>query len=160
MMAVEEPETCWVTHKRQVMNLWNCCIWLVNLFEFYDDARTCQRQTGYYRCHSEPCSADRIAWKGWGYWKSSVWCGNSYTAAANRDRCKELLTRCVKGFAQSNLKCRLSTPTWSPSIVLWYFPIHCTLVISQHGVEKKHIDELYWWRQKRVAFGGRCLRDW
>jgi hypothetical protein len=33
MMGVEAPETCWATHKRQVLNLWNCCIWLVNLFE-------------------------------------------------------------------------------------------------------------------------------
>jgi hypothetical protein len=32
MMGVEAPETCWATHKRQVINLWNCCIWLVNLF--------------------------------------------------------------------------------------------------------------------------------
>jgi len=30
--------------KRQVINLYNCCIWLVNLFELYDDAQTCQRQ--------------------------------------------------------------------------------------------------------------------
>jgi len=39
MMGVEAPETCWATHKHQVINLWNCCIWLVNLFgpyrEFY-----------------------------------------------------------------------------------------------------------------------------
>ena len=33
MMGVEVPETCWATHKRQVINLWNCCIWLVNLFD-------------------------------------------------------------------------------------------------------------------------------
>jgi len=32
-MGVEAPETCWATHKRQVKNLWNCRIWLVNLFE-------------------------------------------------------------------------------------------------------------------------------
>jgi hypothetical protein len=44
MMGVEAPETYWTKHKRQVINLWNCCIWLVNLFELYDDARTCQRQ--------------------------------------------------------------------------------------------------------------------
>jgi len=29
---------------RQVINLRNCFIWLVNLFELYDDAPTCQRQ--------------------------------------------------------------------------------------------------------------------
>jgi len=43
-MGVEAPETCWATRKSQVINLWNCCIWLVNLFELYDDARTCQSQ--------------------------------------------------------------------------------------------------------------------
>jgi hypothetical protein len=25
----ETPETCWATHKRQIINLWNCCILLV-----------------------------------------------------------------------------------------------------------------------------------
>jgi len=44
MMGGETPETCWATHKRQVINLWNCCILLVELFESYDDARTCERQ--------------------------------------------------------------------------------------------------------------------
>jgi hypothetical protein len=34
--------------KRQVINLWNCCILLVDLFESYDDARTCERQTDIY----------------------------------------------------------------------------------------------------------------
>jgi hypothetical protein len=33
MMDVEASETCWATQKRQVINLWNCCILLVNLFE-------------------------------------------------------------------------------------------------------------------------------
>jgi len=41
MMGVRAPETCWAVHKRQVINLRNCCIWLVDLFELYDDARTC-----------------------------------------------------------------------------------------------------------------------
>jgi len=31
--------------KRQVIDLWNCCIRLVDLLELYDDARTCQSQT-------------------------------------------------------------------------------------------------------------------
>jgi len=44
MMGVETPETCWATHKHQAVNLWNCCILLVDLFELYDDARTCERQ--------------------------------------------------------------------------------------------------------------------
>ena len=39
MMGVRTPETCWAVHERQVMNLRNCCIWLVDLFEMYDDAR-------------------------------------------------------------------------------------------------------------------------
>jgi hypothetical protein len=45
MLGEEAPETCWATHKRQVVNLWNCCILLVNLFESYDDdARTYEHQ--------------------------------------------------------------------------------------------------------------------
>jgi hypothetical protein len=44
MMGGKTPETCWATHKRKVKNLWNCCILLVDLFESYDDARTCERQ--------------------------------------------------------------------------------------------------------------------
>jgi hypothetical protein len=35
MMGVEEPETCWETQKRQVINLWSGCIWLANLYEWY-----------------------------------------------------------------------------------------------------------------------------
>ena len=34
MMGEEAPETCWATHKRQVINMWNCCILLVNLFKY------------------------------------------------------------------------------------------------------------------------------
>ena len=33
-------KTFWATHKLHVINLWNCCILLVELFESYDDART------------------------------------------------------------------------------------------------------------------------
>jgi hypothetical protein len=44
MMGVEAPETRWDTHKRQVINLWQFCIWVVNLFESFDDARTCKHQ--------------------------------------------------------------------------------------------------------------------
>jgi len=32
MMGVTTPETCWAGHKHQVINLRNCCIWLVDLF--------------------------------------------------------------------------------------------------------------------------------
>ena len=34
--------------KRQVINLSNCCIWLVNLFELFDEARTFQCQRSMY----------------------------------------------------------------------------------------------------------------
>jgi hypothetical protein len=51
MMCRETPETCPATHKRQVINLWNCCILLVELFESYDDARTCERQTRFHICY-------------------------------------------------------------------------------------------------------------
>ena len=37
-------ETCSATQKRQVINLWNCCISLVDLFVSYDDSRTCESQ--------------------------------------------------------------------------------------------------------------------
>jgi hypothetical protein len=42
MMGVRMPETCRAVYKRQVINLRNCCIQLVDLFELYDDARTCK----------------------------------------------------------------------------------------------------------------------
>ena len=34
IMGVRTPETCWAVHKRQVINLRNICIQLVDLFEF------------------------------------------------------------------------------------------------------------------------------
>ena len=33
MMGMRMPETCWAVFKRKVINLRNCCIWLVDLFE-------------------------------------------------------------------------------------------------------------------------------
>jgi len=44
MMGVRAPQTYWAVHtsKRQVINLRNYCIWLIYLFETYDDARTCK----------------------------------------------------------------------------------------------------------------------
>ena len=53
-MGGEAPETCWATRKRQVINLWNYCILLVDLFESYDDAGTYERQktTGNVWQHS------------------------------------------------------------------------------------------------------------
>jgi hypothetical protein len=44
MMGGETFETRWATGKHQVINLWKCIILLVELFESYDDARTCERQ--------------------------------------------------------------------------------------------------------------------
>jgi hypothetical protein len=35
MIGASTPKTCWAVHKRQVINLRNCCIWLVDLFEMY-----------------------------------------------------------------------------------------------------------------------------
>jgi hypothetical protein len=46
--GVVSAETWWATHKRQVINLWNSCILLVDLFETYGDARTCERQIQLY----------------------------------------------------------------------------------------------------------------
>jgi len=46
MIGVEAPETCWATHKRQVINLWNCCIWFVNLFELSHYFEICGSQSG------------------------------------------------------------------------------------------------------------------
>jgi len=34
MMGMRMPETCWAVFKRQVINLRNCCIWLVDSFEW------------------------------------------------------------------------------------------------------------------------------
>jgi len=35
IMGVRTPETCWAVHKRQVINLRNCCVKLVDLFEYH-----------------------------------------------------------------------------------------------------------------------------
>jgi len=53
--AVNAVVSCWWWERRrpkhverhtnlEVINLWNSCIWLVDLLELYDDAWTCQRQ--------------------------------------------------------------------------------------------------------------------
>jgi hypothetical protein len=53
IMGEEAPETCWATHKRQVINLWNCCIFLVNLFESFFPAFTGVRWwTPFYKSSS------------------------------------------------------------------------------------------------------------
>jgi len=46
MMGVEAPKTCWATHKRQVINLWKCCIWLVNLFELLTEMLKSKKDEG------------------------------------------------------------------------------------------------------------------
>jgi hypothetical protein len=40
MMGVRTPEICWAVNKRQVINWGDYCIYLVDLFELCDDART------------------------------------------------------------------------------------------------------------------------
>ena len=40
MTGVKAPETCWAVNKRQVIKWRNYCIYLVDLFEVCDDART------------------------------------------------------------------------------------------------------------------------
>jgi len=37
MMGARMPETCWAVHKHQVINLRNCCIYLVDWFELLRD---------------------------------------------------------------------------------------------------------------------------
>jgi hypothetical protein len=54
MMGGETPETCWAAHKRQVINFRSCCILLVDLFELYDDARSCKHQIEFkisFQCY-------------------------------------------------------------------------------------------------------------
>jgi hypothetical protein len=53
MIGKEAPETCWATHKRQIINFWNCYTLLVNSFESYDDARTCNIKIKTDLGHSE-----------------------------------------------------------------------------------------------------------
>jgi hypothetical protein len=54
MMGVRTPETCWAVHKRQAVNLRKFCNQLVDLFELYDDARTCKIEMflGQFNCAS------------------------------------------------------------------------------------------------------------
>jgi hypothetical protein len=63
------PETCWAVHTsvRQVINLRNCCIWLVNLFEIHGPCFACswskdmtvKRQTTYF-CFSDAWGTDPL----------------------------------------------------------------------------------------------------
>ena len=53
MMGRETTEACWATHKRQAINLWNCCILLVDSFESYDNEWTCESQTENSICHRQ-----------------------------------------------------------------------------------------------------------
>jgi hypothetical protein len=40
MMGGRTAETCLAVNERQDYKQENCCIWLADLFELYDDART------------------------------------------------------------------------------------------------------------------------
>jgi len=42
VVGVGTPEACWTVHGHRVMDLRGCCIWLVDLFELFDDAQTCK----------------------------------------------------------------------------------------------------------------------
>jgi len=53
-MGGKAPETCWAIHKRQAINLWNCCILLVDLFEewikFLKYCTLLRHERGRIRC--------------------------------------------------------------------------------------------------------------
>jgi hypothetical protein len=61
MMGGKTPETCWVTHKLQVINLWNCCILLVELFELihqisaFNFCKTCSNFGGKSSRYQHNC---------------------------------------------------------------------------------------------------------
>jgi hypothetical protein len=65
MMDVRMSETCWAAHKRQVINIRNYCIYLVDLFELYDDVWTCKiyiftvllNEWRFRSVHESTCSA-------------------------------------------------------------------------------------------------------
>jgi len=72
MTGGETPETRWATHKRQVINLWNCCILLVELFELHNDALTCERQgCNYISLHALNSITNITIWA---YRSSGMWC--------------------------------------------------------------------------------------
>jgi hypothetical protein len=51
MMGIRMPETCWAVFKRQVINLRNCCIWLVDSFEcmmMHGFANQKKEEVGYW----------------------------------------------------------------------------------------------------------------
>ena len=52
MMGGETSETCWAAYELGVINLWICCISLVDSFETYNDAWTCKHQISLW-CLSE-----------------------------------------------------------------------------------------------------------
>jgi hypothetical protein len=73
MMGVEAPEACWATRGRQVMNFWSCCVWLVNLFESYDDARTCECQMySFASTRHEMCGISFML----PFWRLEFWGGS------------------------------------------------------------------------------------
>jgi hypothetical protein len=50
-MGVRTPGTCWAVNKRQVVNWRDCCIWLVNLFEFLNPHPQFSHNFKYQRCY-------------------------------------------------------------------------------------------------------------
>ena len=68
-MGVRTPETCWVVHKRQVINRTNCCIWLVDLFEndFVNFVLFQQENANSFKCCSQKVTGDRTTSRGLGH---------------------------------------------------------------------------------------------
>jgi hypothetical protein len=64
MIGVEAPETCWATHKRQVMKWWNCCIVLVDLLEL--------------KFRLDMCRNLLFRWQTISFWKRSLLHGTNY----------------------------------------------------------------------------------
>jgi hypothetical protein len=57
MVGVRTPETCWAVHtsKRQIINLRNCCIWLVDLFETTNKKIGNMAQSRPHECWKRRC---------------------------------------------------------------------------------------------------------
>ena len=66
MMDVRTPETCWAVHtsKRQAINLKNCCIWLVDLFEnlHVSDSSSVHHQE-FFTVHTAMVYVINVCWQ-------------------------------------------------------------------------------------------------
>jgi len=100
MMGEEASETCWVTHKRQVINLWNCCILMVNLFESYDD-----EQTYKYLIH---INLFYVIVFSYAFFLHFSACGCSLFGSV-RDDCEQMTGRCVCKPGIQGQKCTVCT---------------------------------------------------